>query len=124
MISLQNAFTEEDAIEFDAKVKRFLHTADDIEYVAEPKIDGLAIELVFEKGLFTAGSTRGDGEIGENVTQNLRTVKSIPLRLLKPKSGPIPERLEVRGEVYMRLSDFNKLNKRRMEAGGAAVCKS
>ncbi|MEK6726512.1 MAG: NAD-dependent DNA ligase LigA [Deltaproteobacteria bacterium] len=117
MISLQNAFTEEDAIEFDAKVKRFLHTADDIEYVAEPKIDGLAIELVFEKGLFTAGSTRGDGEIGENVTQNLRTVKSIPLRLLKPKSGPIPERLEVRGEVYMRLSDFNKLNKRRMEAG-------
>src|SRR3990170_612220 len=117
MISLQNAFTEEEAIEFDAKVKRFLHTADDIEYVAEPKIDGLAIELVFEKGLFTAGSTRGDGETGENVTQNLRTVKSIPLRLLKPKSGHIPERLEVRGEVYMRLSDFNKLNRRREEAG-------
>ncbi|MBF8251110.1 MAG: DNA ligase [Deltaproteobacteria bacterium] len=117
MISLQNAFTEEEAVEFDAKVKRFLHTADDIEYVAEPKIDGLAIELVFEKGLFTAGSTRGDGETGENVTRNLRTVKSIPLRLLKPKSGKIPERLEVRGEVYIRLSDFNKLNRRREEAG-------
>ncbi|MBI4746748.1 MAG: NAD-dependent DNA ligase LigA, partial [Deltaproteobacteria bacterium] len=117
MISLQNAFTEGEAIDFDAKVKRFLHTADDIEYVAEPKIDGLAIELVYEKGLFTAGSTRGDGETGEDVTRNLRTVKSIPLRLLKPKSGTIPERLEVRGEVYMRLRDFNKLNKRREEAG-------
>lgn len=117
MISLQNAFTEEEAVEFDAKVKRFLHTADDIEYVAEPKIDGLAIELVYEKGLFTAGSTRGDGETGENVTRNLRTVKSIPLRLLKPESGHTPVKLEVRGEVYMRLSDFNKLNRRRIEAG-------
>lgn len=117
MISLQNAFTEGEAIEFDAKIKRILHTSQDIEYIAEPKIDGLAIELVYEKGLFTAGSTRGDGETGENVTQNLRTVKSIPLRLLKPKPVFIPERLEVRGEVYMRLDDFNELNKRREEAG-------
>ena len=78
MISLQNAFTEEEAREFDAKVKRFLHTTQDIEYVAEPKIDGLAIELVYENGIFTVGSTRGDGETGENVTQNLRTIKTIP----------------------------------------------
>src|SRR4030065_1618939 len=108
MISLQNAFTEEEAVEFDAKVKRFLHTTDDIEYVAEPKIDGLAIELVYEKGLFTAGSPRGDGETGENVTRNLRTVKSIPLRLLKPKSGKIPERLEGRGGGVKRTRDLTQ----------------
>jgi len=119
MISLQNAFSDDEALEFDAKVKRVLHTTHDIEYVAEPKIDGLAIELIYDKGVFIAGSTRGDGETGENVTQNLRTVKSIPLKLIKPASGSIPERLEVRGEVYMRLDDFNKLNKRREEAGEA-----
>src|SRR3989304_2472988 len=118
MISLQNAFTEEEAREFDAKVKRFLHTTQDIEYVAEPKIDGLAIELVYENGIFTVGSTRGDGETGENVTQNLRTIKTIPLKLFKPKAGAIPRKLEVRGEVYMKLRDFNKLNKRREAAGG------
>jgi len=117
MISLQNAFTEEEAREFDAKVKRFLHTTQDIEYVAEPKIDGLAIELVYENGIFTVGSTRGDGETGENVTQNLRTIKTIPLKLFKPKAGAIPRKLEVRGEVYMKLRDFNKLNKRREGAG-------
>lgn len=117
MISLQNAFTEEEAREFDAKVKRFLHTTHEIEYVAEPKIDGLAIELVYEDGVFTVGSTRGDGETGENVTRNLRTVKTIPLKLFKPKSGTIPRKLEVRGEVYMKLRDFNKLNKRREGAG-------
>lgn len=118
MISLQNAFTEEEASEFDAKVKRFLHTTHEIEYVAEPKIDGLAIELVYEDGIFTVGSTRGDGETGENVTRNLRTVKTIPLKLFKPKSGAIPRKLEVRGEVYMKLGDFNRLNKKREAAGG------
>ncbi|MDO8446910.1 MAG: NAD-dependent DNA ligase LigA [Deltaproteobacteria bacterium] len=118
MISLQNAFTEEEAREFDAKVKRFLHTTHEIEYVAEPKIDGLAIELVYEDGIFTVGSTRGDGETGENVTRNLRTIKTIPLKLFKPKSGAIPRKLEVRGEVYMKLGDFNRLNKKREAAGG------
>lgn len=130
MISLQNAFSEDEAREFDAKVKRLLHTTDDIEYVAEPKIDGLAVELVYEDGMFTIGSTRGDGETGEDVTQNLRTIKTIPLRLQKPPSseggfGPlfqtahskVPSILEVRGEVYMKISDFNKLNKK-MEAAG------
>lgn len=130
MISLQNAFSEEEALEFDSRVKRFLHTTDDIEYVAEPKIDGLAIELVYENGVFVAGSTRGDGETGENVTQNLRTIKTIPLKLRKlPPASPVPKgempdlfpallpRLEVRGEVYMKISDFNRLNKRREEAG-------
>lgn len=135
MISLQNAFSEDEAREFDAKVKRFLHTTDDIEYVAEPKIDGLAIELVYENGVFKIGSTRGDGETGEDVTQNLRTIKTIPLKLRHYKSGvrsqesgdlfsalrtphsAIPRRLEVRGEVYMKVSDFNKLNKKREAAG-------
>jgi DNA ligase (NAD+) len=119
MLSLQNAFAEDEAVEFDAKVKRFLHTTKEIEYVAEPKIDGLAIELVYEDGLFKVGSTRGDGVTGEDVTQNLRTVKSIPLKLQYFKEGAkaIPSRLEVRGEVYMKISDFERLNRRREEAG-------
>ena len=135
MISLQNAFTEEEAREFDAKVKRFLHTTQDIEYVAEPKIDGLAIELVYENGIFKVGSTRGDGETGEDVTQNLRTIKTIPLKIRRQKTedrgqrqqdlfsrlrtpdSELPTRFEVRGEVYMKISDFNNLNKKR-EADG------
>lgn len=135
MISLQNAFTEDEAREFDAKVKRLLHTTDDIEYVVEPKIDGLAIELVYENGIFKVGSTRGDGETGEDVTWNLRTIKTIPLKLrsqnsearsqkqpelfsaLRTPHSAIPRRLDVRGEVYMKISDFNKLNKKREAAG-------
>lgn len=130
MLSLKNVFTEEKAVEFDAKIKLLLLTTNDIEYVAEPKIDGLAVELVYEDGVFTVASTRGDGETGEDVTQNLKTIKTIPLRLQKPPSseggfGPlfqtadikIPSRLEVRGEVYMKISDFNKLNKKMETAG-------
>lgn len=117
MLSLQNAFTEGEAIEFDARIKRFLHTTHDIEYIAEPKIDGLAIELVYEDGSFVRGSTRGDGVIGEDVTQNLKTIKSIPLRLLNPKDKSMPAKLEIRGEVFMKLRDFGKLNKRQEEAG-------
>ena len=82
MLSLNNANNVEEARGFDERVKRFLETKEEIEYVAEPKMDGLAIELVYVDGLFTAGSTRGDGYTGEDVTLNLRTVKSIPLRLL------------------------------------------
>ena len=83
-----------------------------IEYVAEPKIDGLAISLVYENGVLTRGATRGDGEIGEEVTQNLRTIKSIPLRV-----DGAPPLLEVRGEVYLPRSDFAKLNEQRAAAG-------
>ena len=128
MLSLRNAFNAEEAKEFDERVKRLLKATHDIEYVAEPKIDGLAIELVYEDGRFTAGSTRGDGYTGEDVTQNLKTIMSIPMRLLKmqesevrsQKSGaiyPIPTRMEIRGEVFLPLKAFEKINKEREKTG-------
>ena len=132
MLSLNNANNVEEAREFDERVKRFLETKEEIEYVAEPKMDGLAIELVYVDGLFTAGSTRGDGYTGEDVTLNLRTVKSIPLRLLnktvekvKVEGGgtlplPIPARLEVRGEVFIPIKEFERLNREREERGEPA----
>jgi DNA ligase (NAD+) len=114
MLSLANAFDESEARDFDKRVKKFLGTSADIEYVAEPKFDGLAIELVYERGLFVVGSTRGDGVNGENITQNLRTIKTIPLRLIQ-KEISSPERLEVRGEVIMQLRKFMELNRKREE---------
>ncbi|OGW07347.1 MAG: DNA ligase (NAD(+)) LigA [Nitrospinae bacterium RIFCSPLOWO2_02_39_17] len=116
MLSLNNANTPEDAREFDEKIKRFLNTKEDIEYVAEPKLDGLAIELVYADGIFTGGSTRGDGYTGEDVTLNLRTVKSIPLKLIGEKL-PLLSRLEVRGEVFIPIKAFNNLNRDRGKKG-------
>lgn len=116
MLSLANAFSDEEVREFDARVKK-LAERDQIEYVAEPKFDGLAVELVYEDGIFVLGSTRGDGETGEDVTANLKTIKSIPLQLRKPTDLPIPHKLEVRGEVYMEIEDFRKLNEAREKAG-------
>lgn len=124
MLSLDNALNAAQAVEFDERVKRLLKLPVDaeIEYVAEPKMDGLAIELVYEDGLFVNGSTRGDGVVGEDVTQNLKTIRSIPLRLL---SDPIrttapPSQLSVRGEVFLPLENFKRLNKER-EAKGEQV---
>jgi DNA ligase (NAD+) len=116
MLSLANAFDETEARDFDKRVKKFLGSAVEITYVAEPKLDGLAVELVYEQGQFVAGSTRGDGFNGENITQNLRTIKTIPLQLIR-KEVPIPERLEVRGEVIMQPKKLKELNKRREEIG-------
>jgi DNA ligase (NAD+) len=116
MLSLANAMEQEAVIEFDQRIKRFLKTDGQIEYVAEPKLDGLAVELIYEQGEFTVGSTRGDGFIGEDVTQNLRTIKTIPLHLIERKTT-LPERLEVRGEVYMEIADFKALNKRQEQLG-------
>jgi len=116
MLSLANAFEEGEARDFDKRVKKFLGTSEEIEYVAEPKLDGLAVELVYEKGQFVVGSTRGDGINGENITQNLRTIKTIPLQLVR-KEIPVPERLEVRGEVIMQVRKFKELNRKREEAG-------
>ncbi|MBI5644148.1 MAG: NAD-dependent DNA ligase LigA [Deltaproteobacteria bacterium] len=120
MLSLNNAFTAEEAVEFDARIKRSLKTGPDekIEYAAEPKLDGLAIELIYEDGVFTKGSTRGDGYVGEDVTLNLRTVRSIPLRLKHDTVKP-PRYIEVRGEVFLPLESFRKLN-REKEAKGEA----
>jgi DNA ligase (NAD+) len=114
MLSLANAFEESEARDFDKRVKKFLGASTDIEYVAEPKFDGLAVELVYERGRFVVGSTRGDGVNGENITQNLRTLKTIPLQLIQ-KEIPAPERLEVRGEVIMQLGRFKELNRKREE---------
>jgi len=116
MLSLANAFDEAETKDFDKRVKKFLGTTQDIEYIAEPKLDGLAVELVYEKGHFIVGSTRGDGVNGENITRNLRTVRTIPLQLIR-KEIPVPERLEVRGEVIMQMKRFQELNRRREEAG-------
>lgn len=117
MLSLDNAFSAEEVRDFDARIRRQLGQNDAIDYVAEPKIDGLAVELVYVDGLFVQGSTRGDGVRGEDITQNLRTIKTIPLRLIVAAHAPPPQRLEVRGEVYMTKRDFQRLNARREEEG-------
>lgn len=115
MLSLQNAMTEEEVRDFHKRVIKALATAD-VEYVMEVKIDGLAVELVYIDGLFSLGSTRGDGYIGEDITQNLRTIRSIPIRL-RSEDIPIPARLEVRGEVYMGKKEFLALNAQREITG-------
>ncbi len=116
MLSLANAFSESEARDFDKRVKKFLGSSDEIDYVAEPKLDGLAVELVYEGGQLVVGSTRGDGINGEDITQNLRTIRTVPLRLIS-KEVPVPDRLEVRGEVIMEIKRFGALNEKREEAG-------
>jgi len=116
MLSLANAMSEEEVIEFDKRVKKLLGVTE-VDYVIEVKIDGLAVELVYINGEFVLGSTRGDGFTGEDITQNLRTIKSIPMRLLQTDNISIPERLEVRGEVYMGRKEFEELNKKREITG-------
>jgi DNA ligase (NAD+) len=115
MISLANALTRDEALDFDMRVKKQLGLPqeDRVEYVGEPKMDGLAVELIYEDGVFIKGSTRGDGEVGEDVTQNLKTVRSIPLRLTEHA----PRRLEARGEVFLPLDAFRKINREREERG-------
>ena len=118
MLSLANAFNEEELRAFDEKVKRHLGLAEEdaVEYVAELKIDGLAISLTYDKGVFQRGATRGDGFVGEDITANLKTVSSIPLRL-RP---PFPDFVEARGEVYLDHIEFARINAAR-EAGGGPV---
>jgi DNA ligase (NAD+) len=116
MLSLENAFSETEAREFEDRLKRFLRTTAEFDYVVEPKMDGVAVELVYENGHLSVGSTRGDGYRGENVTQNLKTVHSIPLALMA-QDLPVPELLEVRGEVYMDLPEFKNLNAERLARG-------
>ncbi|MCK4847276.1 MAG: NAD-dependent DNA ligase LigA, partial [Deltaproteobacteria bacterium] len=113
MLSLANAFTDEDVLAFDTRIKKLLNTYKDIAFSAEPKIDGLAVEVVYVDGLLTEGSTRGDGIVGEDVTHNLRTIRSLPLKLI---GNNIPKRLEIRGEVYIPIEDFNAFNKERVAA--------
>jgi DNA ligase (NAD+) len=116
MLSLENAFHEEDIARFFAKVRRFLglEAGTKIDIVGEPKIDGLSISLRYEKGSFIVGATRGDGIVGENVTANLNTVADLPKKI---SGRPVPDVLEVRGEVYMRHDEFSKINAAREKAG-------
>ena len=113
MLSLENAMDNDELFAFDKRVKKRLGTDEEVQYVAELKLDGLAVELIYEDGVFVNGSTRGDGFTGENITQNLRTVRAIPLRLMNGVSEP--PTLEIRGEVFMDKDGFLRLNKDRLD---------
>jgi len=107
MLSLNNAFTADEATAFDRRVRESLGV-EAVDYEVEPKFDGLAVSLTYERGAFTLGATRGDGFTGENVTPNLRTIRAIPLKL--QAEGTLPSLLEIRGEVLMNKRDFERLN--------------
>ena len=109
MLSLANAMNKEELKAFYNRLKKSLETQTDLELIGEPKLDGLGVELVYENSFFVYGSTRGDGITGENITQNLKTIKSIPLRL-RSNIKPAPSLLEVRGEVFINKDGFKKLN--------------
>ncbi len=115
MLSLDNAFDEEEMLAFDRRLRDKLDHAAPLAYCAEPKLDGLAVSLLYEAGELKRAATRGDGRSGENITANVRTVASIALRLL---GSDLPERIEVRGEVYMELAGFEALNRKQQETGG------
>src|SRR5262245_48184902 len=114
MLSLNNATDPEEMAEFEARIQRFLRSSEPIEYVAEPKIDGVAVELLYVEGRFTVGSTRGDGIHGEDITLNLKTIRSIPLTLRAEKRY-FPQRVEVRGEVFLSRDAFQLMNREREE---------
>lgn len=131
MISLANSYSADDILEFDERIKKFLKSDKEIEYFCEPKLDGLAIELIYEEGLLVRALTRGDGSVGEDVTHNIRTIKSIPLRI-HPVSKPrfaknlddrllnvSPRILEIRGECLIGKADFVEMNKQQEENGQA-----
>ena len=114
MLSLDNAMNAEEFAAFDQRVRDRLKSSEEIEYACEPKLDGLAISLLYIDGLLERAATRGDGETGEDVTQNVRTIKNIPLRLI---GEDVPERIEIRGEVYMPKGGFEAYNERALEQG-------
>ncbi|MBN2060398.1 MAG: NAD-dependent DNA ligase LigA [Deltaproteobacteria bacterium] len=118
MLSLENGFDDKAIIDFDKRVRKLLGDNYECNYVIEPKMDGLAVEIVYENGILAVASTRGDGYIGENITENIKTILSVPLSLSPlHKNMIIPELLEVRGEVYMETESFRQLNSERIEMG-------
>jgi len=110
MLSLANVFTYEELLEFDERVKKLLSDNKNIEYIVEPKLDGLAVAIRYENGVYYKAVTRGDGEIGEDITENIRTLKNVPLKL---RGSDYPEHFEIRGEVVIPHSEFEKLNKQK-----------
>lgn len=117
LLSLGNVFSAEELRAFDERVRSGLPAGSKVEYVMEPKIDGLACSLIYENGKLVRAATRGDGVVGENVTANVRTIRSIPLTLKVPEGEAVPELLDVRGEVYMPRQAFMRLNEQRAERG-------
>lgn len=117
LLSLGNVFSAEELRAFDERVRSGLPAGSKVEYVMEPKIDGLACSLIYENGKLVRAATRGDGVVGENVTANVRTIRSIPLTLKVPEGEAVPELLDVRGEVYMPRQAFMCLNEQRAERG-------
>jgi len=115
MLSLDNAFSFDEMQEFDRRIRRLLRTDEEVEYTVEPKYDGLAIELTYKDGLLYKASTRGDGYEGEDVTRNIKTVKSIPMKI--GEVGIVPEEIDIRGEVYMDIEEFGNLNREREKKG-------
>lgn len=115
MMSIDNVSDEEGAYDFDGRVKRIIEITDDVEYIAEPKFDGVSASLTYENGLLTQGATRGNGKMGEDVTANLKTINTIPLKLKGKKN--IPQLIEIRGEVLYPLKSFKALNKELSEKG-------
>jgi DNA ligase (NAD+) len=107
MLSLDNAFSDDELSQFNKRIQERLKNNDIIEYACEPKLDGIAVSLIYEEGVLIQGATRGDGRTGENITLNIRTIDSIPLRLT---GSGIPQKLEVRGEVYITKAGFEQLN--------------
>ncbi|QTH71130.1 NAD-dependent DNA ligase LigA [Pseudoalteromonas xiamenensis] len=107
MLSLDNAFDEADFTSFNRRLKERLVISDDIAFCCEPKLDGLAVSIIYEKGVLVQAATRGDGQVGENITENVKTIRNIPLKL---RGQHIPAVLEVRGEVFMDVAGFNRLN--------------
>jgi len=115
MLSLGNAFSHDEVREFDKRVKKILKTDREIEYTVEPKYDGLAMELTYRKGILVRASTRGDGFEGEDVTQNIKTIKAVPLRI--EGVHPVPEEIDIRGEVFIDIAEFENLNRERLKEG-------
>ncbi len=116
MLSLDNGVSDADILDFDKRVKKNLDTSDNILYTAEPKMDGLAVEMVDENGRLITASTRGDGVKGEVITENIRTIRSVPLLLREQSAEKMPRYLEVRGEVFMGRETFRQLNEERLKA--------
>ena len=114
MLSLDNAVTVDEVREFDRRVKRFLKSDEEVAYTVEPKYDGLAIELTYRNGFLQQASTRGDGYEGEDVTQNIKTIKAVPLKI---EAVEVPEEIDIRGEVYMDIEEFEALNREKEHKG-------
>ena len=117
MLSLSNTYNEEELYDFDRRVKETLPGDEKVEYVVEFKIDGASVSLRYVDGLLKTAATRGDGTVGEEITNNVKTIKSVPLKIKKNSTYQIPSDFEVRGEIFMKIADFQKLNKEREEKG-------